>query len=258
MTRSVGLTIGTNLKMNQTPGETARFIRELAASLPAAGAHYFVIPPFTNLAAALAARDEAGAQLWIGAQNMHWEAAGAFTGEIAVGMLQGLGVDLVLLGHAERRGLFNETDDIIQRKVAAALTTPLRVLLCVGETAADRAANASLETVGRQLKLALAGQAPDVAARLLIAYEPVWSIGAGGTPARPEDIAPAASHLRRELTALFGDAGASIPLLYGGSVDAANAATFVGVPGISGLFVGRAAWTAPGFAAIAASIVPGA
>ncbi|MDQ3693662.1 MAG: triose-phosphate isomerase [Chloroflexota bacterium] len=244
------LLVGTNLKMNQTAAETGRFITELADVLLRSFGLYFVIPPFTSLAEAVRARDESGLPVWIGAQNMHWEASGAFTGEISAAMLTALGVDLVLLGHAERRWLFHETDEDLQRKVQAALAAGLRVLLCVGETAGERANAVGLETVGRQLKIALNGVATDRAPLLQVAYEPVWSIGAGGTPAKPEDIAPVAAAIRGLLASQFGDGGGAIPILYGGSVDPTNAGLFLRVPEISGLFVGRAAWTPPGFLAI--------
>jgi triosephosphate isomerase len=249
-TPSRQLLIGTNLKMNQTAAETRQFITELAGSLAPKTAQYFVIPPFTSLPAAIDARDATGFTAWIGAQNMHWEPGGAFTGEISASMLTALGVDLVLLGHAERRGLFNETDEQIGRKVGTALGAGLRVLLCVGETAAERAYGVGLETVDRQLKIALHGVTEEHARGLNLAYEPVWSIGAGGTPATPDDIGPVVTRLRSVLTDQFGVAGGSVPILYGGSVDAANSGAFVQVPEISGLFVGRAAWTAAGFQAI--------
>jgi triosephosphate isomerase len=165
-------------------------------------------------------------------------------------MLTALGVDLVLLGHAERRGMFHETDENLQRKVAAALSAGLRVLLCVGETGDERNFGVGLETVGRQLKIALHGVGPESSSAFQIAYEPVWSIGSGGTPAQPGDIEPVARHIRALLSEQFGTGGDAIPVLYGGSVDPKNAGTFLNVPGISGLFVGRAAWSPAGFRSI--------
>jgi len=239
---------GTNFKMNQTPDESARFIEDLlATSPPADGTQLFVIPSFVSLPAATARRDALGATLWIGAQNMHWASAGAYTGEIAAPMLTAIGVDLVLLGHAERRALFHETDADLRQKVAAALAADLRVLLCVGETAEEKAFGVGAETVARQLKIPLQGLAPSAAARLQIAYEPVWSIGTGGTPASPADVAPIADLIRTSLITLFADAGRAVPILYGGSVDPTNAGIFATVPAIDGLFVGRAAWSVDGF-----------
>jgi triosephosphate isomerase len=245
---------GTNLKMNQTADESGRFYVELAGSIaPPPGVQLFVIPPFTSLPATIAQKQALGGAIWVGAQNMHWATDGAYTGEISAGMLTALGVDLVLLGHAERRGLFHETDEALNQKVLAAMKTDLRVLLCVGETAAEKAYGVGPETVARQLKIAL--HTLDVATlpRLQIAYEPVWSIGSGGTPAHPEDVVPIAAHLRQTLQDQFGDAGTHTPILYGGSVDPRNAGSFAHLPNIDGLFVGRAAWTPTGFAQVLTS-----
>jgi triosephosphate isomerase len=246
------LHFGTNLKMHQTPAETADFVaglRQTAGDVIGRGdVRLFVIPPFTSLPAAVEARGDAG--FWIGAQNVHWEPAGAYTGEISVRMLQALGVDLVLIGHAERRGLFHETDAQVNDKVKAALGAGLRVLACVGETAAEKGYNAGRETVSRQLKIALHGVGPDAIERVMVGYEPVWSIGAGGTPARPVDVAAIAGHLRATLHDLYGESGGGVPILYGGSVDPTNVAGFVGLEEIDGAFVGRAAWTVEGYDAV--------
>jgi triosephosphate isomerase len=247
---------GTNFKMNQTAAESARFVEELLASVaPPAGVQLFAIPPFTSLPAATARA--AGSPLWIGAQNMHWAADGAYTGEVSAPMLTALGVDLVLLGHAERRGLFGETDQALQKKVHAAREAGLRVLLCVGETAEEKGYGVGEETVARQLKIALHGLDPAVLPGLQVAYEPVWSIGAGGTPARPEDVAPIAAHLRATLGARFGEDGRAVPVLYGVSVDPGNAGTFTALPEIDGLFVGRAAWTVAGYRDVLAAGLAG-
>lgn len=243
---------GTNFKMNQTPAESAAFYSRLSASGETSpGVNLFIIPPFTSLAAVARAASEGPNDIWIGAQNVHWAADGAYTGEISVGMLLALGVDLILLGHAERRRDFHETDADLNKKVHAALGAGLRVLLAVGETAEERTFGVSAETVARQLKIALHGvvEARHSVPLLHIAYEPVWSIGAGGTPASPEDVAPIAKSIRATLEVLFGDPGLDIPILYGGSVDPTNAGSFTALPDIDGLFVGRAAWTVEGFTA---------
>ena len=243
---------GTNFKMNQTPSESAAFYTRLAGSIDTrSGANLFIIPPFTSLAAVSEAANDERDAIWIGAQNVHWASNGAYTGEISVPMLAALGVDLVLLGHAERRRDFHETDADLNKKVHAVLAAGLRVLLAVGETADERSFNVSEETVARQLKIALHGAAGIAGAASLvqIAYEPVWSIGAGGTPAKPEDIEPVAKAIRNTLAAILGEAGQDVPILYGGSVDPANAGSFTALPDIDGLFVGRAAWTVEGFIA---------
>ena len=246
------LHIGTNLKMHQTPEETASFVAGLRAAvgdvLTRPDVRLFVIPPFTSLPAAVEAARGTG--FWIGAQNVHWAAEGAYTGEVSVRMLQAVGVDFVLIGHAERRGLFGETDAQVNDKVRAALGAGLRVLVCVGETAAEKGYGVGPDTVTRQLKIALHGVDPEAIERVMVGYEPVWSIGAGCTPAKTEDVDLVASHLRETLRHLHGDAGDRVPILYGGSVDPTNVANFVGVANIDGAFVGRAAWTVEGYDAI--------
>jgi triosephosphate isomerase len=241
---------GTNFKMNQTPDESAAFYQQLAATLQIPpDTHLFAIPPFTSLSAV---KDVAGPpphQFWIGAQNVHWAPQGAYTGEISVAMLLALDVDLVLLGHAERRRYFHETDVELNRKVLAALGAGLRILLAVGETAEERSFGVSGETVLRQLRIGLHGVQPEHLGQIQIAYEPVWSIGAGGTPASPEDVEPIAKLIRSGCEDLFAESGAEIPILYGGSVDPSNAGTFTALQDIDGLFVGRAAWTVDGFIA---------
>ncbi len=240
--------VGTNFKMNQTPAESARFYEELVAEVsPPPDCRLFVIPPFTSLAAVAEVAGTGSRRVWVGAQNMHWEAEGAYTGEISAPMLTAIGVDLVLIGHAERRRGGCERDEELNKKVLAAVAANLRVLLCVGETAEEKAYDVGPETVARQLKIGLHGLDPAALPLLQLAYEPVWSIGAGGTPARPEDVAPIVAHLRATLAARFGDPGANVPILYGGSVDPDNAASFVRLPDIDGLFVGRAAWTVDGY-----------
>ncbi len=249
---------GTNFKMNQTPDESAAFYQQLATSVQIPqDTHLFVIPPFTSLAAVREAAGPAPHQIWVGAQNVHWAPDGAYTGEISVGMLLALDVDLVLLGHAERRRYFHEPDVELNRKVLAVLGANLRVLLAVGETAEERSFGVGGETVMRQLKIGLHGVPPEQLGLIQIAYEPVWSIGAGGTPASPEDVEPIARLIRSGCKDLFGEngtpgdggSGGEIPILYGGSVDPDNAGTFTALPDIDGLFVGRAAWTVEGFIA---------
>ncbi len=251
------LTVGTNLKMHQTPAETDAFVSGLLEALHPAiatgdGVQLFVIPPFTSLPAAVAAQRASrhGAPLWIGAQNMHWDEEGAYTGEISSRMLTGVGVDLVLLGHAERRQFFHESDEALSRKVPAALAAGLRVLLAIGETAEERGWGVGNETISRQLKIALSQVDATSASSISIAYEPVWSIGSGGTPAEPEDVQPIAATIRQTLRETLGDSGNLIPILYGGSVNLENCGGFIALDEIDGLFIGRAAWTVEGFKGI--------
>ena len=250
--------VGTNFKMHQTPAETAAFITGLR---PALGdtlvghedVRLFVIPPFTSLPAAVPAAADAGLPLWVGAQTMHQATEGAYTGEISARMLQAVGVGLVLLGHAERRALFAESDAALSAKVPAALGAGFQTLLCVGETAEEKGFGVGPETVARQLKIALSGVDAAHLPNLLVAYEPVWSIGASGTPARPDDVMGVADAIRGALGDRFGAAGAEVPVLYGGSVSVDNCGGFVALQHIDGLFIGRAAWTVDGFAAVLAA-----
>lgn len=242
--------IGTNFKLNQTPAESAQFYRQLSASIDIpADARVFIFPPFTSLAAVAEAAVGGPKRIWLGAQNVHWAPEGAFTGEISVRMLQALDVDIVLVGHAERRQLFHELDADLNKKVRAVLDAGMRVLFGVGETAEERNFGVSHETILRQLKIGLRDVAADQLERLNIAYEPVWSIGAGGTPATPGDVEPIAALIRQTLVDLFGVAGDQPPILYGGSVDPKNAGAFTALPSVDGLLVGRACWTVEGFVA---------
>lgn len=235
---------GTNFKMHQTARETCTFVEGLASRRVPEGVRRFVIPPFTSLPGLPRLGHPAG--IAIGAQNAHYAAAGAYTGEISIGMLAEHDVDLVMIGHAERRHDFGESEDIIARKSAAVLGSGLTLLLCVGETLDERTRGDTAPVLVRQLRGALA----DIPRGSLVwvAYEPVWSIGEGGLPADVADVAPAVGIIRETLAGLIRIA--DVPLLYGGSVNLANCADYAGIPGIDGLFVGRAAWTLEGYCGV--------
>lgn len=226
---------GTNVKMHQTATESRAFIDALALFQPPADVQMFTILPFTSLPAIVEPARRAG--IWVGAQNMHAAVDGEYTGEVSAPMLADIGVDLVLLGHAERRRLFHEDDVTIGRKVETALAHGLRVLLCVGETAAEKACGAGPESVVRQLKMSLHGVAD--LRRVIVAYEPVWAIGEAGTEAGPADIAPQLAAIRAAID--------GVPLVYGGSVTEGSARRYAELAEIDGLFVGRAARSAAGF-----------
>jgi triosephosphate isomerase len=244
------LFVGTGWKMNKTIDEAAQYLAQLRPILPALGEpgwlQPFIIPPFTAIETV---KRLSPPQVWVGAQNMHWAEAGAYTGEISAPMLRELGVDLVEIGHAERRRDFGETDALVNRKVLLALRYGMRPLICVGEQLEDVRWGVQKETVARQLKIAVHGVAPDNADRLLIAYEPAWAIGEGATTASPKEIQRVTAVIRESLAKVFGaQAADSIPVLYGGTVNPGNARSILAIGGTDGLFVGRCAWQPQGFA----------
>jgi triosephosphate isomerase len=246
------LLLGTNWKMNKTIRESLQYIHdilELMDRIPDAECvQLFVIPPHTAISPV---KEAVGQRLWVGAQNMHWAAEGAYTGEISAPMLKELGVDLVELGHSERRQYFNETDSQVNRKVLTALEYGIRPLVCVGESSEERDAGVGPEAVIRQAGIALHGVSDSDAMRLIVAYEPYWSIGTAGVPASADYVRSVCSRLREALGRFFGpQVAACIPLLYGGSVSLENACDLLNSGGVDGLFVGRTAWQPSGFAAL--------
>ena len=241
--------IGTSWKMNKTLGEAAEYseIITQASVFTDSRLQGFVIPPFTALAQVC--RDLAQTPLKVGAQNMHWADAGAYTGEISPSMVADAGADLVELGHSERREYFGENDIDLNRKVHAALAQGLMPLLCVGETAQEKALGGAAETVIRQCKMALAGVSGGDLDRVLIAYEPVWAIGEGGVPASADDAAWMHRRIREALPT--NSRGEPLTVLYGGSVNPDNCEELAAREEIGGLFIGRSAWRAEGLRDIA-------
>ena len=213
------------------------------------GVEVALCPPFTALPAV--AEVLAGSPIGWGAQNCHWEDKGAFTGEIAPGMLAELGCRFVLLGHSERRHIFRETDEEISKKVAAALRHGLQPVLCVGETAEERRQGLTFTVVEGQLRAGWAGLAADEIARSVLAYEPVWAIGTGvnATPAQASEVHGYLRGLVSELASK--EASQSLRILYGGSVKPDNAADLTQQPDIDGALVGGASLQAQGFITIA-------
>jgi triosephosphate isomerase len=244
--------IGTGWKMNKTAAEARAYVAGLIDLLPPPrdDLSLFFIPPFTALAAA---REAIGAApLLLGAQNMHWAESGAYTGEVSAGMLKEFAVDLVELGHSERRAAFGETDATVNAKVKTTLRHGLRPLVCVGDSAMERDAGASAEAVVRQVKLAFAGVDASALGRCLVAYEPVWAIGERGVAAPPEHVRVAHTAIRR---ALQERTSHPVPILYGGSVNVENAGRLAMEQEVDGLFIGRAAWTARGLAGVIREVV---
>jgi triosephosphate isomerase len=209
------------------------------------GVRVALCPPFTALATV--AEVLRASPLMAGAQDVHWEAAGAFTGEVSAAQIADAGARLVILGHSERRQHFGETDDAVRRKVGAALAHGLTPLVCVGETAAQRAAGATGAVVREQLARAVDGRTPDEIARVWVAYEPVWAIGTGNT-ATPAQAAEAHALLREVVRGLATPAIAeACPILYGGSAKPDNVPTLLETPGVDGGLVGGASLVAADF-----------
>jgi triosephosphate isomerase len=226
-------------------------LRVASDGLPSA-MELFVLPPFT-LVERVASR-LAGSRVRVGAQNVHWADAGAFTGEISAPMVAEAGATIAEIGHSERRELFGETDETVRWKVAAAHRHELIPLVCVGEPWTVRESGRAASFVEKQVRTALADVRPG--AEVWLAYEPVWAIGEHGRPAAPEQAEEIHAVMRRTLVDLLGDDAATVPLLYGGSVTPDNAAGFMSAPSIDGLFVGRAAWTVDGLLAVAEAAGP--
>ena len=211
-----------------------------------------VFPPYTLLPGAAAARGGRG-DVELGAQNCHWEAEGAFTGEVSVPMAAAFGARWVLVGHSERRHIFGETDETCAKKLAAVLSHGLRPILCVGETLAEREAGRARTVVLTQLTRAADGLGREEYRRLAVAYEPVWAIGTGRTAA-PDDAQEMHAAARTALGEIATpELAAEIPILYGGSVKPDNAAELMARPDVDGLLVGGASLDPAGFAAIVAS-----
>jgi triosephosphate isomerase len=247
--------IAGNWKMNKPPAEGAALAREmvaLRAGDPAAVAcAVAVCPPFTGLAAVAEALKGSGVHL--GAQNMNAETHGAFTGEVSGPMLAAAGCRFVVLGHSERRHGMGESDEQVAKKLRAALRDSLTPIVCVGELLADREAGRTAEVLVRQVSVAYAGLDPETAKATVVAYEPVWAIGTGKV-ASPEQARDAHRVIRVTLDKVVGaGTGQAVAILYGGSVNAGNAATLFAEDDIDGALVGGAALEAAGFWKIVAA-----
>jgi len=241
--------LAANWKMNKTPEDTRDFFRDF---LPLVAGHdrdeIVVCPPYTDVQAALEAAK--GSKVAIGVQNVHWKADGAYTGEISAPMLVCLGVTHVIVGHSERRQYFGETDDTVNLRLKTALEAGLTAICCVGEVLEEREAGLCDDVLRRQCVRAFHAISAKKAAKLVVAYEPVWAIGTGKT-ATPEIAAQAHAVIRREAAEVFGEEfAAKLRILYGGSVKPDNAASLMAQEEIDGALVGGASLDAKSFAAI--------
>jgi triosephosphate isomerase len=246
------LMAGTGWKMNMTAAGTRAYAAALAPLLSAADVSaidLFVLPPFTSLHAAKEAF--AGSPVRHGGQNMHWDDQGAWTGEVSAPMLVEAGCAYVELAHSERLQHFGETYDLVRKKLNAAIRHGLTPILCLGEVASERDEGRADAVLAWQVETALADQPPGRVVDVVLAYEPRWAIGAADA-ASPGYVAQRHAGLRALVARMAGaDAAARTRILYGGSVNPQNGPDLVALDDVDGLFVGRAAWTAEGFAGIA-------
>ena len=239
-----------NWKMNGTQAEAATLAREVVNGGGGIGGVEIVLaPPFTALATVSAVLRDSPIRL--GAQNIHWETSGAFTGEVGPRMVRELGCEYVIIGHSERRRLFHESDQAVGKKLVAALSVELAPIVCVGETLQERQRKKTNAVIGRQLRAALKGLGKSAIKNLAVAYEPVWAIGTGRN-ATPEQVAAVHLRIRDLLRRLRGQTEAEdCRILYGGSVKPDNAAELAEVPNVNGFLVGGASLKAENFLSIA-------
>ena len=241
--------IAGNWKMNNTPSETKAMIETLKPMVAGKdGCKIVLCVPYVDIAAAVEAA--AGSNIKIGAENVHFEASGAFTGEISAKMLVECGVEYVIIGHSERRQYFGETDETVNLRTKAALEAGLKVILCLGEVKEQRLAGITDEVVGMQTKLDLAGVSEEQLKNVIIAYEPVWAIGTGLT-ATPEQAEETCAVIRKVLAGMYGaEVAESVTIQYGGSMNEKNAAELLAKTNVDGGLIGGASLVAEKFNAI--------
>jgi len=234
--------IAGNWKMNATHLEAIQMVQKLGYRLDPADydrVEVLVCPPFTSLRSVQTVIEADYLPIKLGAQNVHWESSGAYTGEISPEMLAKLGVAYVIVGHSERRQLFGEDDAIVARKLRAVLEAGMTPILCVGETLEEREQEVTEQVIGRQLQAGLSGLDAATVAGLVVAYEPIWAIGTGRT-ADADTAAAACGFLREQIRSQWSEAADSTRILYGGSVTPGNVAGLMAKRDIDGGLVGGA------------------
>lgn len=241
--------IAGNWKMNKTPAEAKALIEEMKPLLSKTKWCEMVLcVPFTDIQAAVKAAK--GSKIAIGAENMHFEKSGAFTGEISADMLAEMGVEYVVLGHSERRQYFAETDETVNKRTKAALAAGLKPIVCVGELLWERECNITEEVIARQIKLDFFGISADDLKKCVIAYEPVWAIGTGVT-ATAEQADEGNGYVRAAIAELYGEEAAnSVTIQYGGSMNAKNCDELVAKTNVDGGLIGGASLKAEDFSVI--------
>lgn len=227
-----------NWKMNKTPAETKEFLTQMKDKISTDGAEVLFCVPAISLTTAVEA--VSGTDIEIGAENMYFEEKGAYTGEISAAMLKDAGVTHVIIGHSERRQIFGESNEMINKKICKAISSELVPVICCGETLEQREAGETLEFVDSQIKSAYTGVTKEEALRTIVAYEPIWAIGTGKV-ATSEQAQEVCKAVRDCLAGIYDkDTADNIRILYGGSVNAANAAELFAMPDIDGGLVGGA------------------
>lgn len=241
--------IAGNWKMNFTPAEAVEFINAVKPMVAGKNnCDIIFCAPYVTIAAAMEAAK--GSNIKIGAENVHFAPKGAYTGEVSADMLKAIGVEVVIIGHSERRQYFGETDETVNLRTKAALAAGLRVILCLGEVKEQRLAGITNEVVGMQTKLDLAGISAEELKNVIIAYEPVWAIGTGLT-ATPEQAEETCGAIRNVLAEIYGrDVAESVTIQYGGSMNDKNAAELLAKPNVDGGLIGGASLIPEKFKAI--------
>ncbi len=240
--------IAGNWKMNMLPGEAIEFITELTPLVKDSKNEVILCVPYTDLFYALLTAQ--GTNIKIGAQNMHFEEKGAYTGEVSGKMLKSINVEYVIIGHSERRQYFNETDETVNKKIKAAFTNGLKPIVCVGETLEQREAGKTVEIITKQTELALEGLTNEQVKNTIIAYEPIWAIGTGKT-ATSEDANNSIKEIRNKIADIYGkDVAEEVIIQYGGSVKSTNAKELFEMSDIDGGLVGGASLKAEEFSKI--------
>ena len=240
--------IAGNWKMNKLPSETCAYVKEVAEATKGATCEVVCCTPYVCLAEAV--KGAAGTHVKIGAENLHFENSGAFTGEVSADMLKDIGVEYVIIGHSERRQYFAETDETVNLKVKKALEKDLIPILCVGESLEEREAGITIDLISIQIKKAFAGISAEDAKKVVVAYEPIWAIGTGKT-ATAEQAEEVCGAIRKMFADLYCEAcSKEVTIQYGGSMNAANAAELLAKENIDGGLIGGASLKSADFAVI--------
>ena len=240
--------IAGNWKMNMTPADAEALVSALIPLVKDAKCDVVVCPPYVDLS--VVSRLVKGTNIHLGAQNIHWAAKGAFTGEVSADMLKAFGVEYAIIGHSERRQYFGETDEGVNARAKAALAAGITPIICVGETLEQRESGVTAAFVSGQAKAALAGMSEEDVKSLVIAYEPIWAIGTGKT-ATADDANATIGVIRRAVAEAFGQAVADeVRIQYGGSMNPKNASELMAMPEIDGGLIGGASLKAEDFSKV--------